>query len=123
MTEEGVAMDVADVERWVEAYVRAWETNDPSAIGELFTEDANYYTAPFRQPWSGRQGIVDRWLERKDEAGTWRFRFEVLVVAGDLGFVRGWTAYPDVRYSNLWVIRLGSDGRCREFTEWWMKER
>jgi hypothetical protein len=24
-------------------------------------------------------------------------------------------------YSNLWVIRFDADGRCREFTEWYMR--
>ena len=46
---------------------------------------------------------------------------------GDLGFVRGWTAYaqhdPPREYGNLWVIRLAEDGRAREFTEWWVLVR
>ena len=34
----------------------------------------------------------------------------------------GTTRYREPRqtYSNLWVIKLEPDGRCREFTEWWM---
>jgi hypothetical protein len=28
---------------------------------------------------------------------------------------------PPHTYSNLWVIRLDADGRCAEFTEWWMQ--
>ena len=116
-------MDRQALDRWLDGYVRAWETNDPDAIGELFTDDGRYYTAPFREPWRGRDGIVAGWLERKDEPGTWTFCYEVLAVAGDLGFVRGWTRYtnPPTDYSNLWVIRLVPDGRCAEFTEWWME--
>jgi SnoaL-like domain len=112
-----------EVTRWVDAYVRAWESNAPEDIGALFTDDAKYYTAPDRKPWVGRQGIIDGWLKRKDEPGNWQFRYEVMAVADGLGFVRGWTAYPDVRYSNLWVIRLADDRRCQEFTEWWMAEK
>ena len=116
-------MDSMALEAWLEGYVRAWETNDPEDVGGLFTEDARYYTAPFREPWRGRDGIVAGWLERKDEPGTWSFRHEVLAIAGDLGFVRGWTTYlnPPTEYSNLWMIRLAPDGRCAEFTEWWME--
>ena len=68
--------------------------------------------------------IVAGWLERHDEPGTWSFRHEVLAVAGDLGFVRGWTRYaqPPTAYSNLWIVRLAADGRCSEFTEWWMEK-
>jgi SnoaL-like domain len=112
-----------DVDRWVNDYIRAWGSNDPAEIGSLFAEDAEYYTAPYRAPWAGRQGIVEGWLKRKDEPGGWEFRFEVLAVADGIGFVRGWTTYPDAKYSNLWVIRLADDGRCREFTEWWMPEK
>jgi ketosteroid isomerase-like protein len=111
------------VEAWVRGYVHAWETNDPAAIGALFTEDAAYYTAPYAEPWCGREAIVAEWLGRKDEPGDHEFRFEVLAVADGLGFVRGWTRYlsPPQEYANLWVIRLDSDGRCAEFTEWWMQ--
>jgi ketosteroid isomerase-like protein len=116
-------MNESDIERWVEAYVKAWESNDPTAIRAVFTEDARYFTAPYREPWSGGDEIVKEWLGRKDEQGTWTFRSEVMAVAGSLGFVRGWTVYDDATYSNLWVIRLADDGRCEEFTEWWMKEK
>ncbi len=114
-------MDRDDVDRWVEGYLRAWETNDPEDIGRLFTDDARYYTAPHREPWTGRQAIVDGWLDRKDEPGGWTFRHDILATAGDLAFVQGWTEYRDPpNYANLWVIRLGEDGRSSEFTEWWM---
>lgn len=116
-------MDQRDGESWVNSYVRAWNTNDPQDIARLFTEDAKYYTAPHREPWSGRDAIIAGWLDRKDEPGTYEFRHEVLAVAGNLGFVRGWTTYknPPKNYSNLWVIRFAPDGRCAEFTEWWME--
>ena len=118
-------MDGDQLTAWVDGYVRAWESNDPAAIGDLFADDAAYYTAPFREPWRGREAIVAGWLERKDEPGDYDFRYEVLAVAGDLGFVRGWTTYhnPLTAYSNLWVVRLTEDSRCVEFTEWWMEER
>ncbi|HWL33579.1 MAG TPA: hypothetical protein VNP89_08230 [Gaiellaceae bacterium] len=55
---------------WVASYERAWASNDAGEIGALFTDDALYLTAPFRDPWRGRQQIVDGWLDRKDEPGT-----------------------------------------------------
>jgi uncharacterized protein (TIGR02246 family) len=113
-----------DVRRWVEGYIRAWESNDPVDIGSLFTDDARYFPEPYREPWQGREAIVAGWLDIKDEPGTYSFRHEILAVAGDAGFVRGWTNYtdPPKDYHNLWVIRLTPDGRCTEFTEWWMLE-
>ena len=115
-------MDEPSVASWVERYQRAWESNDPAAIGELFADDARYYQGPDGEPWRGRAGIVTNWLEHKDEPGTWSFRYQILAVAGDLAFVRGWTHYDDPPdFSNLWVIRFDGDGRCVEFTEWWME--
>jgi ketosteroid isomerase-like protein len=112
----------ADLEDWVRRYVDAWESNDPEEIGTLFTDDALYYTAPYRQPWAGREGIVAGWLDRKDEPGEWRFSYEVLGIDGNVGFIKGVTTYGNGDdYSNLWVIRLTEDGRASEFTEWWME--
>ena len=116
-------MDPQTVERWMQGYIKAWSSNDPDDIAALFTEDATYYTAPHRQPWRGRAAIVEGWVDRKDQQGQWDFRHELLATAEDVAFVRGWTTYHDQEtpnYSNLWVLRLTEDGRCAEFTEWWM---
>lgn len=110
------------VVRWVDRYVAAWRSNDPDDIRSLFTEDARYFTAPHREPWTGLDAIVAGWLDRKDEPGTWTFRSEVLGIDGNGAFVRGWTTSetePDC--SNLWVITLAPDGRATEFVEWWME--
>jgi hypothetical protein len=70
---------------------------------------------------------VAEWLGRKDEPEDHTFRWEILALDGDLGFVRGWTTYtketPPKEYGNLWVVRLADDGRASEFTEWWVRVR
>jgi uncharacterized protein (TIGR02246 family) len=111
------------LQAWVEAYVAAWNCNDPAAIGALFTEDAAYHTEPYGPPWRGRDEIVRRWLDRKDEPGQTDFRWQPVAVTPDVAVVQGETVYrsPPHTYSNLWVIRLDADGRCAEFTEWWMQ--
>jgi len=111
------------VRAWVEGYVEAWNSNDPAAIGALFTEDAAYHTEPYGEPWRGRDEIVRRWLKRKDQPGDTEFRWHPLAVTPELAVVEGTTAYrdPPRTYSNLWVLRLAADGRCAEFTEWWMQ--
>jgi ketosteroid isomerase-like protein len=113
-------VDRANVEGWIQAYVRAWGSNDPAEIAALFTEDARHFTAPYRQPWVGTQRIVEGWLGRRDEQGTWAFRLGDVTVAGDVAFARGVTTYEDNEYWNLWEIRLEGDGRASEFVEWWM---
>jgi uncharacterized protein (TIGR02246 family) len=113
----------ARVQAWVEGYIQAWNSNDPAVIGGLFTEDAAYYTEPHSEPWRGRDEIVRQWLNRKDEPGETQFRWHLLTVSPEVAVVQGTTVYrhPPRTYSNLWVIRLDAEGRCTEFTEWWMQ--
>ncbi|MCK2213481.1 nuclear transport factor 2 family protein [Actinomadura sp. ATCC 31491] len=101
--------------------MRAWASNRPDDITALFTDDALYYAEPHREPWRGHAEIVARWLERKDEPGEADFAWRPVCVTDDTGVIQGMTTYPDKTYSNLWVIRFAPDGRCREFTEWWMR--
>ena len=112
-----------DFDRWVQKYRHAWESNRGDDIAALFADDAEYLTEPFAEPWRGRDEIVLRWLERKDEPGSATSSFEVLAADGDLGVVQGATDYvdPPKRYSNLWLIRLAPDGRATLFVEYWMK--
>ena len=42
-----------DVRAWLNAYVEAWRTYDPAAIGALFTEDATYAY----HPWNGEDDL------------------------------------------------------------------
>ena len=109
---------------WVERYVAAWESSEPGDIGALFTDDARYFTAPYREPWVGREEIAERWIAVGDEPDGWTFEFEVESHTGATAYVRGRTVYadPPVAYSNLWRITLEPDGRCSEFVEWWMDE-
>jgi uncharacterized protein (TIGR02246 family) len=112
------------VHAWIDNYIQAWNSNDPADIGALFTRDAAYYTEPHSPPWRGRDEIVRQWLDRKDAPGQTQFRWYPLTVTPEIAVVQGETVYPSERhtYSNLWVIRLDTEGRCIEFTEWWMRQ-
>ena len=110
------------IQRWMDAYRTAWESNDPGDIGRLFADQGAYYTEPYAEPWRGRQSIVDNWIRKKDEPGDTEFTWKTLATDRDLAIVQGDTRYrdPAQHYSNLWVIRMDPDGRATEFTEWWM---
>src|SRR5919197_5515905 len=102
------------VQTWVDGYVRAWSSNEPADIGQLFANDAAYYTAPYRAPWRGRDAIIANWLARKDEPGQWRFTWQPLVLGQDVAVIHGQTTYRTTQpheYSNLGVIRLDASGR------------
>lgn len=118
----GLVIGRPAVEAWVRAYVRAWESNEPADIAELFAAEAVYRPTPFSDGWRGRDAIVERWLERKDVPGTWTFEWAVVAADGDVGIVEGRTTYrdPQAEYSNIWLIRFDATAQCREFVEWWV---
>jgi hypothetical protein len=113
-----------DVQAWIDAYVRAWRTYDPEAIGDLFSEDAAYAYHPYDQGDEvvrGREAIVANWLEERDEPGTWESSLGPLVVEGNRAVAEGTITYANGDlFWNLWTLRFGDDGRCAEFVEWFM---
>ncbi len=110
-----------NVAAWVDSYLRAWHSNSPADIAALFTVDARYFTAPYQEPWLGREAIAAGWVARADEPGSFSFEWELISSTPDAQVVRGTTRYPHTTYSNLWVIRLTDQQTCREFTEYWME--
>jgi ketosteroid isomerase-like protein len=114
--------DRATVTAWMAGYLRAWSSNEPADIEALFTPDAIYRPTPHSDGWRGREAIVAGWLGREDEPGTWSFEHTIVAVEGDVAVVQGRTVYttPPLDYSNLWILRLAPDGRCREYVEWWV---
>jgi SnoaL-like protein len=112
------------VQAWLDAYVAAWRSYDADAIGELFSAAAEYRYHPYDDaPLSGRDAIVADWRKDPDEPGSWEAAYEVLMVDGDRAVATGETRYANGRtFSNLFVLAFDGDGRCREFTEWYMEQ-
>lgn len=114
------------IEQWLSAYERAWATGED--VAALFTADARYFTAPYRQPFVGADVIESWWHEQGEAAIRWTFEYEVVATDGPMNVVKGTTAYhdtigPDGKpqvYYNLWLVTLDDSGRAREFVEYWM---
>ncbi|MGE3194508.1 MAG: nuclear transport factor 2 family protein [Microbacteriaceae bacterium] len=119
--------DETTVTAWMTAYLTAWDSNEPDDIRALFTDDAQYLTAPFEPARVGVDAIVDGWLDDRDEPGDHTFTWSILGIDGDVAFVEGDTQYlggddGERAYANLWVIRFAGDGRASSFTEWYMRK-
>jgi hypothetical protein len=114
-----------DFAHWLNAYVDAWRTYDPAAIGALFSEDARYRYHPWDDPLVGRAAIVKGWLENPDEPGTWTADYQPWIVAGTDAVATGVSRYDDKdgrrEYHNVFLCRFDAEGRCREFTEVYLK--
>jgi ketosteroid isomerase-like protein len=114
------AFAAAPLRRWIDAYVEAWQSNDPEGVAALFTPDGVYRFEPW-ETWDGREQIVAGWLEHADAPGDAFFQWWHLARDGDLWIVEAKTDYVRLgnRYSNLWLIELDDEGRARGFIEWW----
>ena len=123
-------MDRAGFAAWLDRYVDAWRLNDAVAIGDLFSADVRYAYDPFGEAVTGRAAVIESWLDDPDEPGSWRADYEVLAVDGDTFVAHGRTRYltddlreVDREFANVFVCRFDADGRCREFTEYYMRRR
>jgi len=122
-------MERTDLQAWLDRYVDAWRQNKPEAIEALFTEDAIYRFRPYSaegEVATGRQAIVEQWLSEPDDPQAWEADYEVFAVDGDRGVATGTSHYfattyrPDRLYYNCFLLRFDADGRCAEFTEYFM---
>ena len=129
-------MNRADVDRWLDAYIDAWKSYDRDLIEALFADDVSYRYHPYDEPVRGRDAVVASWLgegnaeeaSSRDRPGTYDASYQAIAVDGDLAVAIGSSTYfaepggpVTTVYDNCFVIRFDAEGRCREFTEWFME--
>jgi ketosteroid isomerase-like protein len=113
---------------WLNAYVKAWKSYSPDAIGSLFTDDATYSYHPFDEPVRGREAIVESWLKGQDPPGTYEATYAPIAVDGNIAVVQGRSRYfKDAtrseltrQWDNIFVIEFDDGGLCRSFSEWFV---
>jgi len=129
-------MDRATAQDWLDRYVAAWLSYEPDAIGALFSEDVTYRYHPYDEPIVGREAVVASWLgesdaegvSSRDEPGTYDATYSPVAVDDDVVVATGRSTYRESPggpvtkvYENCFVIRFDSSGRCRDFTEYYIK--
>ena len=129
-------MDADAVTAWLDAYLAAWKSYDREQIGALFSDDVKYRFHPYDEPVEGREAVVESWLGEgehegapgRDEDGTYDASYRPIAVEGDVAVAIGSSSYTrgpdgpiDEIYDNCFVMRFDDAGRCREFTEWYVK--
>ena len=127
-----------DVDRWLADYVAAWLSYDRARVEALFAEDITYRYHPEDDAIEGRAAVVDSWLgegdhpdaSERDEPGTYDAAYRAIAVDGDVAVATGISSYGDSPdgpvarvYDNCFVMQFDSEGRCREFTEWFMQRK
>ncbi len=131
-------MDRSAVQDWLDRYVEAWKSYDPDQIASLFAENATYRYHPYDpddEVTRGRDAIVRDWVEpegnasTRDAPGTYDAHYETYAVDGDRAVAFGTSSYwtdasrskLDRIYYNVFLLRFDDDGRCVDFTEYFLK--
>lgn len=127
-----------DVDRWLADYVEAWKSYDRAQVEALFADDIAYRYHPEDEPITGREAVVESFLGEgehpdasdRDKPGTYDAEYRAFAVDGDAAVATGVSSYRDepggavtTVYDNCFVMRFDSDGRCREFTEWFVERK
>jgi ketosteroid isomerase-like protein len=120
----------------LDRYVEAWLSYDPDDVAALFSEDVTYRYHPYDEPVTGRDAVVASWLgedapagtSSRDAPGTYEADYSPVAVDGDTVVATGTSRYrktPGGRvvrvYDNCFIMRFADDGRCRDFTEYYVK--
>jgi ketosteroid isomerase-like protein len=136
MREAGLTMDLTSAQRWLDAYVAAWLSYDRDDIAALFSEDVVYRFLPYDEPVTGRDAVVAAWLgegpaevaSSRDAPGTYDATYSPVAVDGDVVVATGVSSYRDEPdgpvtqvFDNCFAMRFDADGRCRQFTEYYMR--
>ena len=115
------------VQRWLDAYVRAWKSYDPVDIADLWTDDA-IWLYPFGARARGRAAITAEWMAERDlfHHGGYDAAYRPIAIDGPIVVTHGRTRFFDpasgvtvTEYDNVWVLKFAADGRCAEFHEWY----
>ena len=129
-------MDRTTAQHWLDRYVDAWLSYDPDDIAGLFSDDVVYRYHPYDEPIVGRDAVVASWLgtgaadggSSRDAPGTYDAEYAPVAVEDDTVVATGTSRYrelpggPVVRtYDNCFVMQFDSEGRCREFTEFYLR--
>jgi len=124
------------VQIWLDAYIEAWKSYEPKAIEALYAADVICRYHPYDEPIVGREAVVESWLGEGDHAGapgrdkpgTYTAEYSPVAVDGDVAVAVGSSRYAEEPggpateiYDNCFLLRFDDDGRCREYTEWFMK--
>ena len=132
-----MSIDPEAAAEWLQAYVAAWKTYDPAEISALFSAGVEYRYHPYDEPIVGRDDVIASWLgesngsdaSERDAPGTYEASYVPIAVDGDRVVATGISTYlehpggPVAKvFHNCFVIEFDEDGRCREFTEWFMQQ-
>jgi hypothetical protein len=119
-------MTLEELDRWLDAYGRAWERQDIDAFVACFADKAVYQWGPWSEPLRGHDEIraaTEQAVSRQEDV---HFGHECLAITPDGRGIARWWVSMEVpaegtieEDEGIFLVTLGDDGRCTDFREWW----
>jgi hypothetical protein len=115
-----------DLDRWLDAYGRAWEQLNLDAFVGCFAPDAVYQWGPWSEPLRGHDEIRAKTAQALAQQNGVRFGHEPLAITPDGRGIARWWVSMDMPASRtveedegIFLVTLGAGGLCTDFREWW----
>lgn len=112
-----------DIDDWLEGYRRAWEEADPDAAAALFTDDAQYRSNIYEEPYRGREGVHAYWTEVTGAQGDARVVMGTPFVDGGRVAAEFWTRMTvggnPVTLAGCLLLEFDESGLCRRLREYY----
>ncbi len=110
-------------EAFVEDYGRTWNTWDFSGFVDLFTDEVVYVAHATAETIVGREALASYIRKEADDPGEATVRMGIPVIDGDRVAAEFWVTRTsdgaDWTTAGCFIARLGPDGRCDAFREYW----
>ena len=123
-------MDRASVQDWLIRYVEAWRANAPGSSKPCSPTTPCTATAPTASTtprWASPQSWSHGWRSG-DDPDSWDADYRVFAVDGERAVAVGSSRYeasgdePARTFHNCFLLSFAADGRCAEFTDFYMEE-
>ena len=108
---------------WVESWTVGWREHDVDRIVALYADSATHYSAPFRDPKHGPDGVreyVEWAFAEEDDVEP---RFAEPLISGDRAAVEWWTVITyqgrERTLAGVSLMRFGEDGRVVQQRDYW----
>jgi len=109
--------------KWLEAFGKAWQTNEPDDIGALVPDTFLWHAGPYVEIFRDRATLVDHWVSTVNTHSNVKPEYQILACESGRGICRYWVSYllhktAQVECDFILLVSLDESGRCTEFHEW-----
>jgi ketosteroid isomerase-like protein len=112
-----------NAEAFVEAYGRGWERWDFDGLVDLFSDNVVYVAHATDETVVGRAALADYMRKEAADQGEASVRMGRPVIEGNRVAAEFWVTRSNEGEKwttpGCFIARLGSDGRCSSFREYW----